>query len=281
MLSYRHAFHAGNHADVLKHMIVVELLDHLASKDKPFWYIDTHAGAGVYALHETYAAKNREFDNGIGLLWPRTDLPKPVAAYVDQVRQLNPDGQLRFYPGSPYLAWHTLRDSDRLRLFEMHSTEIEILQQNFGSAGRRVILYAGDGFEGIKALLPPAPRRALTLIDPSYEDKRDYARTVSCLQEALKRFATGVYAIWYPLVQRLESQRFAEQLKRSGAKSWLHVTLTVSAPPVGGLGLFGSGMFIVNPPYLLAQTLKQALPWLVKTLGQDAKAGFTLDHRGG
>jgi 23S rRNA (adenine2030-N6)-methyltransferase len=280
MLSYRHAFHAGNHADVLKHAVVVQLLHYLGKKDKAYWYIDTHAGAGAYALREGYATKTAEFETGIGKLWGRTDLPPALAEYVEEVAALNPDGELRFYPGSPYLAWRLMREQDRMRLFELHSTEIEVLRHRFREAGRRVMLYEGDGFEGIKALLPPPPRRALVLIDPSFEDKRDYARTLTCAEESLKRFATGTYAIWYPQVTRPESQRFPEQLKRLQEKNWLHVTLTVSQPPADGYGLYGSGMFILNPPYTLVAAMKETLPWLVKVLGQDQSAQFKIESRG-
>lgn len=280
MLSYRHAFHAGNHADVLKHAVTVQLLHYLGKKDKAYWYIDTHAGAGAYALREGYATKNAEFDTGIGKLWGRTDLPPMLADYVDEVAALNPDGELRFYPGSPYLAWRLMREQDRMRLFELHSTEIDVLRHRFRDAGRRVMIYAGDGFDGVKALLPPPPRRALVLIDPSFEDKRDYARTLACVEEGLKRFPTGTYAVWYPQVTRPESQRFPEQLKRLQEKNWLHVTLSVSRPPEDGFGLYGSGMFILNPPYTLAATLKEVMPWLVKTLGQDDGAQFKIESRG-
>lgn len=279
MLSYRHAFHAGNHADVLKHVVVLQLLRYLAQKDKAYWYIDTHAGAGVYALTEGYAAKTAEFETGIGKLWERKDWPTVVADYIDQVSALNRDGRLRFYPGSPYLAWRLMREQDRMRLFELHGTEIDVLRHNFRDAGRRAMLYAGDGFDGIKALLPPPPRRALVLVDPSYEDKTDYARAVTCLEESLKRFATGVYAVWYPQVVRPESQRFAEQLKQMQPTDWLHLTLTVSRPREDGYGLFGSGMFILNPPYTLAAAMKKALPYLVKVLGQDETAQFKLEAR--
>ncbi|CAN7284607.1 23S rRNA (adenine(2030)-N(6))-methyltransferase RlmJ [Trinickia sp. LjRoot230] len=279
MLSYRHAFHAGNHADVLKHAVVVQLLRYLGQKDKPYWYIDTHAGAGVYSLTEGYASKTAEFETGIGKLWQRRDLPAPLADYVDEVSALNPDGQLRFYPGSPYLAWRLMRSQDRMRLFELHTTEIDILRHNFRDAGRRAMLYAGDGFEGIKAQLPPAPRRALVLIDPSFEDKRDYARTITCLEESLKRFATGVYAVWYPRVVRPESQRFAEQLKRLQTTDWLHVTLTVSRPPEDGFGLYGSSMFVLNPPYTLVAAMKEMLPFLADVLGQDDAAQFEVESR--
>ncbi|WEY37811.1 23S rRNA (adenine(2030)-N(6))-methyltransferase RlmJ [Paraburkholderia sp. SUR17] len=279
MLSYRHAFHAGNHADVLKHTVVVQLLRYLGKKDKAYWYIDTHAGAGAYSLQEGYATKTAEYETGIAKLWNRRDLPEALADYVGEVAALNADGELRYYPGSPYLAWRLMREQDRMRLFELHSTEIEVLRHNFREAGRRVMMFAGDGFEGIKALLPPPPRRALVLVDPSFEDKRDYARTLNCVEECLKRFATGTYAIWYPQVTRPESQRFPEQLKRLQSTNWLHATLTVSRPPEDGFGLYGSGMFVLNPPYTLAATMKETLPWLVKALGQDDNAQFKLEHR--
>jgi 23S rRNA (adenine2030-N6)-methyltransferase len=280
MLSYRHAFHAGNHADVLKHAVVLQLLRYLGQKDKAYWYIDTHAGAGVYSLKEGYATKTGEFQTGIAKLWERNDLPPIFADYVDEVSALNPDGQLRFYPGSPYIAWRQMREQDRMRLFELHTTEIDVLRHNFRDAGRRAMLYAGDGFDGILALLPPAPRRALVLLDPSYEDKRDYTRTLRCVEESLKRFPTGTYAVWYPQVRRLESQRFPDQLKKLQERNWLHVSLTVSNPPTDGFGLFGSGMFILNPPYTLAKTLKDQMPWLVEALGEDKAAQFKVEYRG-
>jgi 23S rRNA (adenine2030-N6)-methyltransferase len=280
MLSYRHAFHAGNHADVLKHAVLVQLLKYLALKDKPFWYIDTHAGAGAYALDEGFAQKNAEFDSGITRLWNAADVPPLLAEYLAEVRVLNPHGTLRYYPGSPYLAWQMLRPDDRLRLFELHSTEINVLRHNFRDAGKRALLFAEDGFDGLKSMLPPQPRRGLVLIDPSYEDKRDYARTLVVLQDGLKRFATGTYAVWHPLVARPEAQRFGDQLKRLRPRGWLHVTLSIGTRPANGVGLFGSGLFVLNPPYTLEAQLKASMPYLVKALGQDESAQFTLEYRG-
>lgn len=281
MLSYRHAFHAGNHADVLKHAVLVQMLDYLTQKDKPFWYIDTHAGAGLYALDHEWAQKKAEFDTGIGPLWRAAEagetLPPLLDAYLDRVRELNPNGQLRHYPGSPWLAWQMLRDADRLRLFELHSTEIKVLSNNFRGAGRKVMLYDGDGFAGIKAILPPPPRRAVVLIDPSFEDKQDYARTVQALQDGLQRFPTGMYAVWYPQVQRRESVQLPVRLKQLGLTDWVHVTLTVKQPVAGGLGLHGSGMFVVNPPWTLKAQLQEAMPTLVRLLAQDNGARFTLE----
>lgn len=277
MLSYRHAFHAGNHADVIKHVVLVQLLGYLTRKDKPLWFIDTHAGAAQYALDEGYATKNAEYESGIGRLWARADLPRVVDDYVAQVRSLNPDGRLRRYPGSPQLALQLLRKQDRLRMFELHSSESRLLRQYFRGDAPRAIARGGDGFSGLRAVLPPPSRRALVLIDPSYEDKGDYRQVLAALRDARKRFAAGVYALWYPQVQRRESRQFPEQLKRLQDKDWLHVTLTVRKPVAGGYGLHGSGMFILNPPWLLPKVLELAMPYLARVLAQDAAADFGLE----
>lgn len=277
MLSYRHAFHAGNHADVLKHLIEVQLLRYLALKDKPFWYIDTHAGAGCYALDSGYAAQNAEYESGIARLWECDDLPEDLADYVAQVKRCNPDGRLKLYPGSPLIARQLLRSQDRMRLFELHPTDSGILQQNFAGQGPQVLVEVGDGFAALKALLPPPPRRALVLIDPPYEDKQDYQRVVSALRDALKRFAGGVYAVWYPQLQRTESRQLPERLKNLPSKSWLHVALSVRTPGEDGYGMHGSGMFILNPPWLLHGVLQQLMPCLVELLGRDGGAGYALE----
>jgi 23S rRNA (adenine2030-N6)-methyltransferase len=279
MLSYRHAFHAGNHADVLKHYLLLELLDYLNQKDKPYWYIDTHAGAGFYALEDAYAQKNAEFDTGIGRLWNRDDLPAGLARYVQVVKDLNPDGKLRYYPGSPGFALAALRPDDKLRLFELHPSDSKLLQQNFQEYGRRAQVNAADGFNGIKAVLPPQPRRGLTLIDPPYEDKRDYKHVIDALKEGFQRFATGTYVVWYPLLQRAESKELPEKLKTLPAKGWLNVQLTVRSPSADGFGMHGSGMFVLNPPWTLPEKLKEIMPYLVKVLGEDRGASFKLEHQ--
>ena len=281
MLSYRHAFHAGNHADVLKHLVLVQLTRYLAQKDKPFWYIDTHAGAGAYALDSAYAAKLSEYKDGIGRLWNRNDLPPALAEYVEVVRRMNPDRRLQAYPGSPYFALWTLREQDRLRLFELHSKDARLLQENFKTAGRQVIVESGDGFAGLKALLPPAPRRALVLMDPSYEEKQDYERVFHELKDALVRFPGGTYALWYPQLTRLDAHELPQRLKRLPAKSWLHVALRVNEPAKDGFGMHGSGMFILNPPFTLHDTLAQVMPYLAEVLAQDTGAGYTLEQQEG
>ena len=279
MLSYRHAFHAGNHADVLKHFIEVQLLRYLAQKDKPFWYIDTHAGAGCYSLDTGYATQNAEYESGIARLWEREDLPAPLNEYVALVKKINPDGELKLYPGSPLVALELLREQDKMRLFELHPSDSEILQNNFSAYGNKVLIQTADGFGALKALLPPPPRRALVLIDPPYEEKQDYQRVITALQEGLKRFANGVYAVWYPQLQRADARQLPQQLKQLDVKSWLHVALRVQSPSAEGFGMHGSGMFILNPPWTLHDELKVVMSYLVKMLGQDDGAGFELEYR--
>lgn len=291
MLSYRHAFHAGNHADVLKHAVLIQLLQYFGQKDAAYFYIDTHAGAGLYALHSEQAKKNAEFETGISRLWDRKDLPAALSDYVRLVKGLNPDNKMRYYPGSPFIAEKIMREQDRLRLFELHSSEIRILQENFrkleaheaaqgrrpAARGTRVMTESADGFEAMKKLLPPPSRRALVLLDPPYEDKLDYRRVIQALADALTRFATGTYAVWYPIVNRMEAREFPDRLKRLPAGDWLNVSLTISGPMPDGVGLTGSGMFVLNPPWTLAATLQEVMPFLVTVLGQDGEARFTLE----
>lgn len=291
MLSYRHAFHAGNHADVLKHLVTIQLLSYLNNKDAPYMYIDTHAGAGVYALDGGYAAKNAEFETGIAPLWDRKDMPAPVAEYVKLVKALNPSGKMRYYPGSPYCADRIMREQDRLRLFELHPADSKILADNFRKLdahaaeqgirptvrGKRVMIQRADGFTGLKALLPPPSRRGLVLIDPPYEDKTDYRSVVTTVADALTRFATGTYAVWYPVLHRMESRQMPDKLKRLPSNGWLNVTLSISMPSPDGFGLHSSGMFVHNPPWTLEPMLREIMPYLVSVLGRDSGAGFTLE----
>lgn len=280
MFSYRHAFHAGNHADVLKHSILVSTLDHYNKKDAPWWVIDTHAGAGLYDLRSDWAMESGEFIDGLDRLLDAEHMPAMIARYLQEVQHFNPDGQANFYPGSPWLALRAMRSRDRLRLFEMHPTEIDVLKKNLSAEGpsatRQAKIYASDGFEGLKGLLPPPTRRGVIVIDPSYEDKNDYRRTLQTINQGLKRFATGTYLVWYPLVQRLEAHELARSLERLGGAPWVHATVTVRKPANDGFGLYGSGMFVLNPPWTLYAELKAALPWLAKTLAQDDRATYTL-----
>jgi 23S rRNA (adenine2030-N6)-methyltransferase len=274
LLSYRHAFHAGNHADVLKHLVLVSVLDYLTRKPKPLWYVDTHAGAGVYALDRGFAAQRGEYCDGIGRLWDRSDLGTAPAAYLTLVRELNGDGPLRRYPGSPWLAQRLLRRDDRLWLHELHPADHALLTRTV--VGRAVRIEQGDGFDALRRLLPPQPRRALVLIDPPYEVKSDYDRAVTALEDGLTRFATGTYILWYPMLSSPPAQALPARLASLGEGcDWLHVQLRVRAP---GPGLYGSGLFVLNPPYTLPALLAECLASLAALLDQGG-GGFELDSR--
>ena len=261
---------------MLKHVVLVQMLSYLAAKDTPLWYVDTHAGAGVYSIDSAFAQKKGEFNGGIGRLWEQSGLPPALSEYLQQVRKMNPDGVLRHYPGSPQIALQMLREQDRLQLFELHTTESEVLQKQYANLKRRISVQPADGFAGLKAVLPPASRRGLVLIDPSYEDKADYAKVLDTVRDALQRFATGVYAVWYPQVQRPESKELPGQLQKLAGKGWLHATLKVVAPARDGLGLHGSGVFVFNPPWKLEAALSAAMPTVVRLLGQDRSASYSL-----
>ncbi|MCL2590376.1 MAG: 23S rRNA (adenine(2030)-N(6))-methyltransferase RlmJ [Betaproteobacteria bacterium] len=277
MLSYRHKFHAGNYADIVKHFVLAELLAYYRKKDKPWTYIDTHAGAGCYALAGESAGKTGEATEGIGRLWARNDLPEPLVAYVEVVRQFNPGGRLLFYPGSPAVAMTFARERDNLQLFELHPEDCRTLRQTFNAEARRVHVHDSDGLTGLNTLLPPPSRRAVVLVDPSYEVKTDYSRVMATFAGALQRFATGCFMLWYPLLARAESRRLPERLAGLGAGSWLDLRFRVSRTLKEGFGMFGSGLYIVNPPWVLPERLRAVLPWLVRILGTDDGAGFELN----
>ncbi|QAA93501.1 23S rRNA (adenine(2030)-N(6))-methyltransferase RlmJ [Pollutimonas thiosulfatoxidans] len=283
MFSYRHAFHAGNHADVLKHAVLVQILDHFNKKENPYWVIDTHAGAGIYDLRSEWALQNGEFADGLDRVLGAPGMPPLVERYLEEVQHFNPDNLANFYPGSPWLALHALRAQDKLRLFEMHPSEAAILRENIERQGRlaqrQTTVYEADGFDGLKSQLPPTPRRAITIIDPSYEDKHDYRRTLAAVNEGLRRFVTGTFVVWYPLVQRREAQELVRSLERL-QNPWVNASLTVRKPTGDGFGLHGSGMFVINPPWTLHAELARAMPWLRDKLKQDDRADFSLKQHG-
>ena len=279
MLSYRHAFHAGNHADALKHFVLAQVLSYFNQKDKPYWYIDTHAGAGMYALDAGYALQNAEFKTGIAPLMKAAsvkNLPPELADFTQLIQSLNVDNKLNLYPGSPTIAEQLMRADDKMRLFELHPSDCKLLLENFSGQGRTVKIEMQDGFAGIKAILPPPTKRAAVLIDPPYEEKQDYQRVVTCIKESLLRFAIGTYIVWYPLLQREEPLNMVQKLKGLNLPSWLNITLTVQRPSAEGFGMHGSGLFIVNPPWTLPEILNNNLPVLVDLLGQDDGANFEM-----
>jgi len=260
MLSYRHAFHAGNHADVLKHLVLLALLQQLRSKDKPFACMDTHSGNGFYEMDSAEARKTGEAGQGILRLWPRADSLSfqdgLLRDYFQLLRQHN-STELNLYPGSPAIMQSQLRDQDRLTLMELHTTEIEQLRQNFRRDGR-ISIHHRDGFEGAVALSPPTPRRGLMLIDPAYEDKSDYQRAVKTVQAVHQRWSTGIIALWYPKLGRSRDQSDWLKHKLRAIAGQAVIELDV-APQAEEFGMHGSGMLIVNPPWQFAERVEAAL----------------------
>ncbi|WP_416190884.1 23S rRNA (adenine(2030)-N(6))-methyltransferase RlmJ [Neisseria sp. CCUG12390] len=279
MLSYRHAFHAGNHADMLKHFTLFLVLEYFNRKDKPYWYIDTHSGAGLYDLGGSEAQKVGEYRQGIARLNQAQNLPPELAAFTGRLKSILPQENL--YCGSPWLAQALTRENDKLRLFELHPADFQHLQNNMREArlGRRGIIGQSDGYQGLIALLPPPARRAAVLIDPPYEEKQDYQRVVHTLKDALKRFEQGCYMVWYPCLSREDSRKLPEELKKLAPDNFLQAELHVRTPSSDGFGMHGSSMFVINPPYLLAEQLKSSLPVLTDILAQDQGARFVLDYQ--
>lgn len=303
MFSYRHAFHAGNHADVLKHSILLATLRYMAQKDTPLMALDTHAGAGLYRLDGDYANTSGEANQGYLQLCKAIttissngqSIAPLLFDYLDMVEGFNTTEKHKVYPGSPFIIQRVLQDRgrDKLKLFEIHPTDSKTLIANIAQleAGRQVAVLREDGFDGVRQFLPPPSRRALLLCDPSYEIKSDYVRVVEMIADALERFSTGTYAVWYPIIPRPEAHDVPKRLKTLANKagnSWISATLTVKSSKLRQdeegktirPGLPASGMFLINPPYTLKAALQLALPQLVTALGQDANAGFTLEHGG-
>jgi 23S rRNA (adenine2030-N6)-methyltransferase len=284
MLAYRHAFHAGNHADVLKHTVLSLVLRYMNLKDKGWRYVDTHAGAGGYSLEGEYANKRGEYEQGIALLLDRDDLPAPLADLVALVRQFNLGKTVRQYPGSPAIAQALMRTQDQLRLSEMHPTDFKILASYLGDVpGVEVKLT--DGFAALKGHLPPTTRRGVVLIDPSYEIKTDYTRTLAALRESLERFHEGVVIVWLPQVQLVEAAQLPQRLKAAadaGAKKgWLLARLTVAQAGERGFGMMGSSVFVANPPHTLFGELQPVLPYLAQVLAQFDGAKSALEKSTG
>ena len=288
MFSYRHAFHAGNHADVLKHSILIATVQYLTQKEAALTVLDTHGGAGLYRLDGDYASKSGEADDGIMRLVAakESELAPILQNYMQMVRSFNQGNAIRNYPGSPFITQALLRGHDRLKAFELHPTDMRSLAGNMAQleVPRQVNILMEDGFEGVKKFLPPPSRRALLLCDPSYELKTDYGRVLDMVADSLKRFPTGTYAVWYPIIPRPDAHDLPKRLKTmatKAGKSWLHATLTVKSNKTSERGgLPASGMFLINPPFNLKEQLKPAMPQLVKLLGQDENAAFTLEYGG-
>lgn len=264
MLSYRHSYHAGNHADVLKHLVQVTILDYLLQKDKPLCYHDTHAGAGLYSLSSEHAQKTAEYQQGIARLWHYQPKSLPLVRYINLIKSLNPDNELAFYPGSPKIAALMLRPQDTIQATELHPSDLPILQSQF--AKRRYSRIENiDAYAGFKAMLPPLVKRGLVLIDPPYELKTEYTDLVAGLSEAYRRFPQATYAIWYPVIERPAVEAFITAIVATGIKNQLRIEYC-PYPDKTGFGMSGSGMLVINPPYTLADNMRDALTELAPLL---------------
>lgn len=276
MLSYRHAFHAGNHADVLKHIVWQQVLLHLNRKDKPYCVIDTHAGAGMYRLQSAEAQKTAEYIDGVAklvVLDPEaSEMPEVVVDYLAAVQAANASETLEQYPGSPWFTTQALRWQDRAWFCELHPKDFPLLTQTLETAEvhrRKVKALRANGFVELIAKLPPQEKRGAVLIDPSYEVKDDYQRVVEVLKQAHKRFASGSYALWYPVVERRRIQQMERALVDSGIPNIHQFELAVrsdAANAAAGEGMTASGMIVINPPWTLPAQMQETLPWLAKTL---------------
>lgn len=273
MLSYRHSFHAGNFADLLKHLVLVYLVDYLNKKEKPYACLDTHSGAGLYSLHGSDSQKTGEYQQGIARLIAAPTMAHPLLKrFRALIQEFNPTDELTHYPGSPALIHQLIRAQDRLLLNELHPRDWEQLAQLMQDDSR-VRVEQQDAYARLKASLPFPERRGLILIDPSYEIKEEYQRVVHAISQAYRRMATGVYALWYPVVQRQQVEQLCKDLKATGIPRLLRIEHCISAD-TSGFGMTGSGMLIINPPYTLAEDFTHLLPELDCLLAQDKTSHY-------
>ncbi|MFT7431630.1 MAG: 23S rRNA (adenine2030-N6)-methyltransferase [Colwellia sp.] len=266
MLSYRHAFHAGNFADVLKHSVLTLILEYMIRKDKGFYYIDSHSGAGMYQLSDEYAQKTGEYKDGIAKLIENNDLPEALQPYINLVKNLNQKTtELTLYPGSPGIARQFTRRQDSVHLFELHPADIEHLKA-YSQRWNKSHVKQSDGYQGVLGLVPPPNRRGLVLIDPPYELKEDYLKAVRTLVSAYKKFATGTYILWYPVVKRELVEQMQNAFIKSNVRNLMQVEYCQHTD-TEEYGMTGTGLFIVNPPWQLASQLSEVLPYLKTKLG--------------
>jgi 23S rRNA (adenine2030-N6)-methyltransferase len=280
-MNYRHGYHAGNFADVVKHAIVAMILDHLKEKDKGFCVLDTHAGAGRYDLSAEAAAKTGEWRDGIGRLWGRADLPPELAPYLAAIRRLNRAGvgTLRWYPGSPRLVRILMRPQDRLVACELHPAEAQALHREF-AGDARVRVARMDGYQALKAHLPPAERRGLVLVDPPFEERDEFERMLKGLNEARRRWAQGVFAFWYPIKDHAATASFHKSVVDLGVKRVIAAEVLVR-PATDPERLNGAGLLLVNPPWTLADDLVRLLPRLADAFQDPGPASARIERLAG
>jgi len=269
-MNYRHLYHAGNFGDVLKHITLIAIISSLLKKETPFFYLDTHAGAGYYDLLSEIAKKNKEHELGIMKLMQQDKPPGLIKYYLNCVREINNRlsqskySSFRYYPGSPFIVRHLIRGKDHMTLTELQPQEYQALRLAF-NMDLQVSIHNIDGYMGLKAFLPPRERRGLVLIDPAYENPDEFTRITTNLPLALKRWETGIYAIWYPIKERVQIDRFHRLLRETIERPMLVIELSIYPEDMPS-HLNGSGMIVINPPWQLKEEIEAILPTLWKYL---------------
>lgn len=278
-MNYRHSFHAGNHADVLKHAVLLRMVTLMQAKPTPLCYLDSHAGTALYDLQGDAAERTGEYLGGIARLWEQPQLPELLSAYRDAVALHNANGQLRLYPGSPQLVADRLREQDRMIVSELHPEDAAMLKEHYAGEPR-IAVHHRDGYELPKAFLPVPEKRALWLLDPPFEKGDDLERCLGAVQIAVQRMRQTVIALWYPIKDQRLLQDFYRRMAGAGLPKVLRVELSVR-PVDTSLGLNGSGLMLINPPWPLWQELEQVLPWLAKELAVSGSGGWRMDWLAG
>jgi 23S rRNA (adenine2030-N6)-methyltransferase len=276
MLSYRHSYHAGNFADVLKHTVQILCIEALNIKPKPYVYFDTHAAAGGYQLLASKSQKIAEYKTGIYKLWQKNNIPAALLSYVKLINKLNPNNKLEFYPGSPLIAKMLMPKQYHIELTDLHPSDSVLLKKQFIN-DRNISVLQMDGYKNLLAKLPPIQRRALILIDPSYELKSEYSDCILAIKAAHKRFATGIYAIWYPVISRQKTEAYCQRFKKSGIRNILRIEMSIESDN-DNYGMTGTGMIIINPPWKLSQQMTELMPWLLTQLKLDDGASFIIEQ---
>jgi 23S rRNA (adenine2030-N6)-methyltransferase len=271
-MNYRHGYHAGNFADAFKHILLTALIQSFLKKETAFCYLETHAGAGQYDLLSEIARKNKEFETGVSKILAQQNPPAIIQQYLDCVAKINPNNELNFYPGSPFFARQFLRKHDRMVLSELHEQEYLALKKMYGH-DKLVAVHHLDGYQNLKAFLPPKERRGLVLIDPPYEKHDEFAYLMTQIPQAVERWETGVFALWYPIKDRRTTDRFISSLKNKITKPTLTLELSIY-PENTTTHLNGSGIFIINPPWQFDQQCKEILPWLWKVLSVNEQGRY-------
>jgi len=274
MLAYRHLFHAGGFSDVFKHALLARLVLHLNKKDKPYLYLDTHAGIGLYDLQHEWALKTREFERGIAKLWGITSAPCEFEPYLEAVRASNTNGAVRYYPGSPIVARRFLRAGDRVVLCELGRDDCNALGRYF-DGDRQVFVHNMDGYQALKAFLPPPERRGLVLIDSSFDRSHEFRRLADALAEAHRRWSTGIFALWYPLMAVRDMEQFERRIVVTGMQKILRLELSLF-PERWTESLRGCALLVVNPPWGFEADAKRMLPWLWSALAGDRQGGWNV-----